>query len=79
MVARFEPQGSRQVTEAPRVSVDGEWLAVEASTVGSSLGYRIGDGSWQLYTGPVQIPPGKAVAVKAVRYGWQESDVLTVP
>jgi arylsulfatase A-like enzyme len=76
MVARFEPDGRRQQTSAPRAELVGARLVVHATTAGASLGYRIDGGPWRLYTEPVQVPRGARVQTKAVRYGWLESEVV---
>lgn len=66
-------------TPAPEVRLDGERLRIDAIP-GASIGYqRVGpdgsaDGRWRLYTEPVAM--AGAVRVKAVRYGWRESEVV---
>jgi arylsulfatase A-like enzyme len=76
MVARFEPDGRRQQTPAPRAELAGSRLVLRPATPGASLGYRIDGGPWRLYTEPVRVPRGARVEAKAVRYGWSESDVV---
>ena len=78
MVARFEPRGRREVTPAPVVEVRDGRVSIRSETRGASLGYRIDGGRWRLYTGPFGAPAGARVTAKAVRYGWQESDAVTV-
>jgi hypothetical protein len=73
MVKRFYPDGERPVTPAPQVTRDGDLVVVTCPEEGASLGYRLDEGPWQLYTGPVHVPEGHAFAARAVRYGWQES------
>jgi hypothetical protein len=77
MVARFEPDGRRPQTRAPRAELLGARLVLRPTTAGASLGYRIDGGPWQLYTGPIPVPPGARVEAKAVRYGWIESNVVS--
>ncbi|MEM9620905.1 MAG: sulfatase-like hydrolase/transferase [Pseudomonadota bacterium] len=45
---------------------------------GVSIGYRnAGDDTWQLYTDPIDRPlSGVRVEARAVRYGWQASDIV---
>ena len=43
----------------------------------ASLAYRFGDAEWQLYVGPVPVNSGAVVTVKAVRYGFKESDEVS--
>jgi hypothetical protein len=76
MIEGFAPQGERQVTAAPAIEVvNGVLIAREASK-GSSIGYRLDDGSWQLYSGPVDVSGARQIEVKAVRYGWSESSIV---
>ncbi len=79
MVARFQPGGERPVTPPPTGSVEDGQLILTAVEQGSSLGYRLNDGDWQLYTAPVVIEEAAMVEAKAVRYGWEESEVISVP
>ena len=75
IIARFQPDGEAQVTAQPGLDFrDG--LMHLSSTQGASIGYRVDEGHWQLYTQPVVIPAGKVVEAKAVRYGWEESEVV---
>ena len=76
MLEDFAPRGERQVTAAPTIEVaNGVLIATEASK-GSSIGYRVDDGNWQLYTGPADVSGAGQVEVKAVRYGWSESSIV---
>jgi arylsulfatase A-like enzyme len=77
MAQSFWPGGKQPVTAEPRVSV-GEHGRVElqCSTRGASIGYRIDDGRWQVYDQPLQPGSWSKLETKAVRYGWQESNVV---
>ena len=79
MVARFEPGGERQVTPAPTLSVSGGELLITPAAAGHSLEYRLDDGRWQLYTGPASVDPTNAIEARAVRYGWEESEIVSNP
>ena len=74
MVARLWPAGEQPVTPAPEISRRDGLVHLRDSEPGASLGYRVGDGAWQLYTVPFAAPAGVPVSGKAVRYGWAESD-----
>lgn len=60
-------------------------LQLECSTQGASLAYALDEDpreieghhrGWRLYTGPIRLPAGETtVYAKAVRYGFEESDV----
>lgn len=73
MVARIAPRGRAEVTPAPEVVAEAGRVRLHTATPGASLGYRLGDGPWRLYTGPFPRPADVAVRAKAVRYGWEES------
>ncbi len=77
MVARFQPQGETPVTPAPKFVLRKGRLALSAEE-NASIGYRIGDGEWRLYSQPLQVAPGVTLQARAVRYGWEESDSITV-
>ncbi|MEP4147839.1 MAG: sulfatase-like hydrolase/transferase [Halioglobus sp.] len=75
MVDSFEPGGERFVTSSPTVSIKDNVLTAMPVSAGSSVGYSLDNGErWLLYSGPVSVPAESQVLVKAVRYGWRESD-----
>ena len=73
MVARFESEGSPGPTATPILRVTAGEVSIRSETEGASLGVRIDDGRWQLYTGPFAGAAGSRIRAKAVRYGWDES------
>jgi arylsulfatase A-like enzyme len=77
MVARFEPDGRRRRTPPPTAEIADGRLVLRSALPGASLGYRIGEDRWRLYTTPVLVASGERVEAKAVRYGWLESEVVT--
>ncbi|MEZ5573072.1 MAG: sulfatase [Halioglobus sp.] len=79
MVARFEPDGKRQVTPSPTVAVEEGALVITPAEKGHSLEYRIDDGPWQLYSVPITLDKNSAIEARAVRYGWEESASVSWP
>jgi N-sulfoglucosamine sulfohydrolase len=77
MMARFQPEGETPVTAAPETVFQTGKMLLQSSTEGASIGYRLGEGPWKLYSGPVAVSPGVEIEAKAVRYGWEESGVTT--
>ena len=79
MVERMWPDLERPETATPSFErlADGR-VALYSATPGASIGYRIADGPWQLYTGPVELRPGQTLEAKAVRYGFTESQIKRV-
>jgi len=45
---------------------------------GASIGYQIDDENWQLYHHPLNADSFKFIKAKAVRYGWEESEIVEV-
>ena len=78
MVTRFQSDGEQRVTAAPRLQLKAGSVELRAVTPGSSLGYRVDNGPWQLYVNPIEFAVGSIVEAKAVRYGWQESEISTL-
>ncbi len=75
MVARFGTgEDNHLVTLAPQLRVSEGELTLIPSTEGSSMAYRLDDGSWQLYVTPVSVTGHQKLAAKAVRYGWEASE-----
>lgn len=66
-VGSVEPQGNGSAT-----------LTLSSETAGASLGYRVGDGAWQLYSRPVAVQAEAVIEAKAIRYGYRESEVATI-
>ncbi len=79
MVARFEKNGARGVTPSPALSVSDGALVITPAGAEHSLEYRIDGGPWQLYTGPIGGDIKSEIDARAVRYGWEESDIVSHP
>ena len=79
MVARFENNGARGVTPSPALSVSDGALVITPAGAEHSLEYRIDGGPWQLYTGPIGGDIKSEIDARAVRYGWEESDIVSHP
>jgi arylsulfatase A-like enzyme len=72
---RFWPEGVQPRTAAPVIEGDRSALTLRSPTPGASLGFRVAGEAWQLYREPFAAPPDASVEAKAVRYGWEESEV----
>ena len=75
------PDGKQPLTAEPIVIVDCSdampRVAIQASTPGSSLMWRMRDDPyWSLYRSPLGIAAGANIEIKAVRYGYAESQVV---
>lgn len=55
---------------------DGAMVRLAVETAGASIGYRLnGETGWRLYTGPFTAPRGARIEAKAIRYGFEESEI----
>ncbi len=75
MVAGFNPGGAVPVSAAPVIRSTQGRVQISAPD-GASIGYRLDDGAWRLYTGPFDPHGAAGVTAKAVRYGWIESETV---
>lgn len=79
MVDLMWPNGGQPVTEPPQVTVmqqtkRNSTVKLTCSTIGASIAYKLGkNGSWTLYSAPIQVSKGTPLTAKAIRYGYQES------
>ena len=55
----------------------GKTVAFECATTGAKLQYKIGDGAYQDYTGPVTITTSCTITVKATKDGMKDSSEAT--
>jgi arylsulfatase A-like enzyme len=83
MAQRFWPGGVEPITPPPSVDVRRDdagrvRVTLACSEPGASLGYRVGGDRWQVYTTPLELSEKGSLTAKAVRYGWRESDEVTV-
>jgi len=74
MAERFWPEGKEPLTAMPSLQLTDTTMTASCATEGASIGYRLNGERWHLYTGPLPLSAGDEVEVKAVRYGWAESD-----
>jgi hypothetical protein len=54
-------------------------LVITPEGNGHSIEYRVDDGDWQLYVGPVSVDNNQDIEARAVRYGWEESEIVSGP
>ena len=78
MVAGFQPEGEQLVTASPVLAVERSRIVATCATEGASIGYRVGDGPWRLYRAPIEATTGARVTAKAVRYGYSESEPVSL-
>jgi len=72
------PNKLQPSTSAPVIELKNNRIKIKNITEGASIGFKINDGQWQLYSQPFMASHGDEIKVKAVKYGWQESDVAII-
>ena len=69
--------GEVPVTPSPRIRLQRGRYRITASD-NASIGYRVDEGPWQLYRGPLELKSaGATLEARAVRYGLAASPVVT--
>ena len=77
MAREFWPEGIQPVTTAPTIEISNDNLmTIVPANSDDSIGYRVNNGRWKIYSRPFVPPVGSSIQVKAVRYGWAESPVV---
>ncbi|MCR9279676.1 MAG: sulfatase-like hydrolase/transferase [Pseudomonadaceae bacterium] len=80
MIEAMWPGFVQPTTAAPSGKLVGKRLLLSSATPGASIGYRYErEESWRVYTGPFVTELGQTIEAKAVRYGYAESEVVTLP
>lgn len=76
------PNGEQPTTQNPIICLKkegAEQVLTVATEDNASVGYRLAgsDEAWQLYSNPVKLPSQANIEVKAIRYGYKESSIMT--
>lgn len=74
MAKMFWPKGIPPVTESPTISVDKKIITLQNKTPSASIGYKFQGTDWQLYSKPFQLAESQVITIKAVKYGWKDSE-----
>jgi N-sulfoglucosamine sulfohydrolase len=77
------PGGKQPVTAPPVAKItsakSGDYtVSLSCPSDGASIGYLDSKGNWQIYAKPITVKKGDEIKVKAVRYGYKESEPVTV-
>jgi hypothetical protein len=87
LAQRFWPGGVQPVTPPPAIDPPGGTfdgavrVRVSPGVEGASIAYTFepgDDARWKLLTGPLEVSAAGTLRVRAVRYGWAESDEVRV-
>ena len=75
MAQVFWPEGKQPKTAPPIIQIKDGTVSLQNATPGASIGYRLADGEWKLYTAAFDAAGSPTIEAKAVRYGWMESEI----
>ena len=77
---KFWPNAKQPITDIPVFHNDGEFLIVEntSRSNGASIGYSYDGKKWKVYSSPIKTYPRKKIFLKSVKYGWRESEVVSI-
>jgi len=86
LAEQYWPNGVQPVTPAPALSarpnsngtIEVTIQAVEGASIAYMLGEVLDDARWKLYVEPFVVPIGTLVRARAARYGWAESDEVSL-
>ncbi|WP_164851433.1 sulfatase family protein [Larkinella soli] len=83
LIRLFWPNNRQPETALPDVQTkavsDTEYLiTLTCNTPGASIGYRIDEGPWRLYTQPFRLPKTSHLTTKAARIGFKPSEESTM-
>ena len=48
------------------------------NSVNASIGFSYDGNNWEVYSDPIKIEKNRKIYIKAVRYGWKESETKIV-
>ncbi|WP_246579827.1 hypothetical protein [Candidatus Sodalis endolongispinus] len=77
-----DTHGQTRVTLPPVAGINPQTnkIFIANRTDGASIGYSLDGKRWELYTGALAVPDDvRQLYIKAVRYGWQESETRAIP
>ena len=80
MIEVFWPGNSQPETAQPLHTIKNGFLYLENNdeSANASIGFSYDGKSWEIYSEPIEIRKTTKIYLKAVRYGWKESDIKIV-
>lgn len=72
--AESQPRTARPVIVQTLAALGMTRIRLGSDTPSASIGYRLDEGPWKLYTAPIIVLPGRRIETKAIRYGFEESE-----
>ena len=77
---KFWPSGKQPITDKPTIMIDSNFLTIKnkKDSEGASIGYSYDGNNWNIYEKPLKIKPNESIFIKAVKYGWLESEIIFI-
>lgn len=79
IIKTFWPNMKQPKTDAVFIQTNEQNILLSCKTDGASIGYQLGEdiGSqyWQLYTAPIQIKSNEKIRARAIRIGYEASNI----
>ena len=81
IIREFWPGMIQPVTADVKIQQQNNTIVLSCATEGASIGYQLSDaiGSdyWQLYTKPLLLQPQEKISTRAIRIGYEASNIIT--
>ena len=80
LIEVFWPGNSQPRTAQPLHSTSDGFLYLKnkKDSVNASIGFSYDGNNWEVYSDPIKIRKNRKIYIKAVRYGWKESETKIV-
>ena len=80
LIEVFWPENTQPQTTEPLYSLEDGFLHLKNNDVSkdASIGFSYDGKNWEVYSEPIEVKKNKKIYLKAVRYGWKESETKIV-
>ena len=80
LIEVFWPANTQPQTKEPLYSLENGFLHLKNNNVSkdASIGFSYDGKNWEVYSEPIEVKKNKKIYLKAVRYGWKESETKIV-
>jgi hypothetical protein len=83
LISEIWPDGFQPQTADPEVTINESRINISCPTQGASIGYKFikanedtAEGSWSVYTNPIEKPENVELLIVAHRIGYKRSDIV---
>ncbi len=76
LINEFWPNQNQPLTKKPKIQIKGNKIIInnDASNPLASIGYKINDRAWKVYSDAIDLKGVRQIVTKSVKYGWKESE-----